>query len=205
MVTINLKPLEQKRKRKVFVVHKNFICHYSPYFDAAFNGNFEEARSQALDLEDINPFMFEMFVSWIYTQDVCYPDGEAGYLILLWLLAERFLVPRLQNQTLELLHKEQGRSNKLPGADLVRVLYENTTEASPLRKYVIWTCAAGLRRNPQCPENEDYPPEFFFDMIAYLRPYPIKPNRLPDHHLIQYFVGNEQVRESSTSCRTIKC
>jgi hypothetical protein len=100
------------------------------------------------------------------------------------------------------LHEEQGRSNKFPGADLVCVLYENTTEASPLRKYVIWTCATGLRRNPQCSENEDYPSEFFFDMIAYLRPYPVKSSQLPSSQLMQYFVG-EQVRECSTCCRTI--
>jgi hypothetical protein len=34
-----------------FVVHKSFLCHASPFFDAAFNGNFVEGQTQSMNLE----------------------------------------------------------------------------------------------------------------------------------------------------------
>jgi len=37
---------------KTFRIHKNFICYYSPFFDAAFNGKFVEGETQSMKLED---------------------------------------------------------------------------------------------------------------------------------------------------------
>jgi len=89
-------------------VHKNFITHYSPYFDAAFNGNFAEGQSQKLDLEDTEPHVFGTFVNWLYSQNIENAEGEIpddSTLVNLWLLADKCLVPKLQNQVIRNLDR----------------------------------------------------------------------------------------------------
>ncbi|CAG8972088.1 hypothetical protein HYALB_00004954 [Hymenoscyphus albidus] len=96
MVTINVSLGIQK---ETFVVHKNFICFYSPFFDAAFNGAFKEGETQVLDLDDASPAAFSLFVNWLYTQRIEFPGGEEVHLrtlIELWILGSRCLVPKIQ-------------------------------------------------------------------------------------------------------------
>jgi len=62
MVTVDVSLDDQ---RQSFLVRKNFTCHYSPFFDAPFNGNFVEGENQGLDLEDTNPMVFAIFVNWL--------------------------------------------------------------------------------------------------------------------------------------------
>lgn len=107
MVAINVS-LEAECEAECFYVHKNFITHYSPYFNAAFNGNFAEGQSQKLDLEDTEPHVFGTFVNWLYSQDIENAEGEVpddSTLVNLWLLADKCLVPRLQNQVMRALDK----------------------------------------------------------------------------------------------------
>jgi hypothetical protein len=44
-------------------VHKKYICHYSPYFDAAFNRNFAEGESQTLEFRGSGADVFGIFVN----------------------------------------------------------------------------------------------------------------------------------------------
>jgi hypothetical protein len=36
-------------------IHKSFICYYSPYFNAVFNGNFAEGDTKRVELENAPP------------------------------------------------------------------------------------------------------------------------------------------------------
>ena len=86
-----------------YVVHKQLITFYSPFFDRAFNGNFIEGETQTMTLEDVDGNIFGLFVNWLYTQKVCHagfePDKlEAIEMAILWTLAGRFMIPKLQNQ-----------------------------------------------------------------------------------------------------------
>ena len=107
MVVINVS-LEPGCEAESFYVHKNFITHYSPYFNAAFNGSFAEGQSQKMDLEDTEPHVFGTFVNWLYSQDIENAEGEVpddATLVNLWLLADKCLVPKLQNQVMRALDK----------------------------------------------------------------------------------------------------
>lgn len=53
--------------RTLFSVHKDLICHHSPYFDAAFNGPFKESSDGQITLEEAAPFTFGLFLHWLYT------------------------------------------------------------------------------------------------------------------------------------------
>jgi hypothetical protein len=86
-----------------YVVHKQLITFYSPFFDRAFNGQFVEGETQTMTLEDVDGNIFGLFVNWLYTQKVCHPGSEPEKLevmemAMLWTLAGRFMIPKLQNQ-----------------------------------------------------------------------------------------------------------
>jgi hypothetical protein len=51
-----------------FSVHKDLICHHSPYFKAAFNLEFDEAKTGTMKLPEISVEIFQLFLGWLYTQ-----------------------------------------------------------------------------------------------------------------------------------------
>lgn len=135
MVTINLK---SSTTTETIPIHKNFICHYSPYFSAAFNGNFKEGQIQALDLEDVIPAIFNIFVSWLYTQQITRPTlsrPDINALIEFWLLADRFLVSKLQNQIMKLI-QGKGYSGFVVRESFVSV-FENSAKGCKLRSFLV--------------------------------------------------------------------
>jgi hypothetical protein len=94
--------------KKEFVVHKSFACHASPVLRAAFNSDFVEGQTQRYALEDTTEDTFRLFSEWIYTQNI-YWDGESmetpasSSLPRVWVLAEKLLVPKLQNRAMYLI------------------------------------------------------------------------------------------------------
>ncbi|KAL2066896.1 hypothetical protein VTL71DRAFT_1320 [Oculimacula yallundae] len=88
-----------------FDVHKNVICPASPFFFAAFNGQFIEGQTQKMTFQDINPSHFELLIHWLYTGELKaefrYGADVAEILVKLWEMAERFLIPTLQNQIVD--------------------------------------------------------------------------------------------------------
>ena len=88
--------------------------------DKAFNSEFKEGRTQKYKLEDTNPDKFRVFVQWLYNQTLTYiyceedvkiysEDHSTGCeketisRIELWVLAEKLLIPQLQNKAMTLL------------------------------------------------------------------------------------------------------
>lgn len=99
IVTVNVRK-HAGAKIHPFRIHKNYLCHYSPYFEAAFNGRFIEGETQVLELEDTEPRIFGIFVNWLYVQKITDEDGQLASCsdcINLWILADKILVPSLQN------------------------------------------------------------------------------------------------------------
>ena len=166
MVTVNVTGVNNRRYES-FSIHKNFICHYSPYFNAAFNGSFIEGETQSLDME-ANPRVFSVFVNWIYSQkleeeDIEDLDSDAQF--QLWILADRLLVPKLQNATMRLLLLNKRRPSLKRGT--LQYVYENTTKGSPLRtRLVEHYTSRGSFTKPR--DYENWPSEMLADMVRVL-------------------------------------
>jgi hypothetical protein len=93
-------------KTSKFMIHKDLICYHSPFFKAAFNGNFLEGQTQEMTLE-ADVVAFGIVVSWFYTKKLVNSDGKTPDLITLaqsWILAEYFKMPKLQNQIMVEIH-----------------------------------------------------------------------------------------------------
>jgi len=48
-------------------IHKDNICYYSPFFDAAFNGNFQEGQTQTMEFDDVDVTAFGVLSGWLYS------------------------------------------------------------------------------------------------------------------------------------------
>lgn len=107
-----------------FAVHKDIACHYCPVFKAAFNSDFTEGQIRKYRLEDTTKDAIRQLINWFYTQklDIQHlgPEGnlskeevdlkletsEDKTLAELWVLAQKLLIPRLQDVVI----KEMQRS-----------------------------------------------------------------------------------------------
>ncbi|PQE19333.1 hypothetical protein CJF31_00009415 [Rutstroemia sp. NJR-2017a BVV2] len=164
MVTIHVTDADGKVFN--FVLHKSFLCYASPFFDAAFNGTFVEGQTQSMNLETSEQ-AFGMLVDYIYSgctkfcqradgdlntdnyNSSCCPNDEDGdpppehinHLIELWILADKMLMPKLQNVVMDqiytiswLLFEDYELDMQAVNFNLV---YNNTTTESPLRLLVV--------------------------------------------------------------------
>ncbi|KAH7363908.1 hypothetical protein BKA65DRAFT_489913 [Rhexocercosporidium sp. MPI-PUGE-AT-0058] len=137
-----------------FLIHKEVVCLYSDILRAAFNGNFTEGRTQTYRLEDTSEAAFRLFMQWLYCQkftvlqttpddtnslDGATEQAEDMALVELWILADKFGMPHLQNAAINSMQAICVDSIGLP-VGTFRYLYENTGEDSLLRKYMVKLC-----------------------------------------------------------------
>ena len=55
-----------------FVVPSQLICSKSSYFQSLFEGSFQESHSGQARLYDVRPWVFKVFISWLYHQTIYY-------------------------------------------------------------------------------------------------------------------------------------
>lgn len=177
-IFIGTEPARQK-----FTVHKDLCCYHSPFFNAAFTGSFLEGETQSMTLEDVHPIVFGLLVYWIYTETVAiHKTGEKQWKLLvdLWLLAQRCLIPKLQN---DVMIKLYTRVNVIDNSQLVKlcicVYQRHETEDTPLRALVVhelawygnWEGANGMRRWRKELEGES---ALLFDAVMVFKGYEIE-------------------------------
>jgi len=132
-----------------FIVHKSFVCHYSPAVKAVFENGPRYPRSHRFYNTSSNTA--QLLVQWIYTQkvDSSKPKEEAAgelktqSLVFVWALAERLQIPRLQNAVIRELQALRDRGEPVATLSLAYV-YENFPPANPLRRLLVHHCAGGL-------------------------------------------------------------
>ncbi len=146
-----------------FVVHKDFVCHYSPVLKAAFNSDFLEGQTQTYRFEETTEGALRLFVHWIYTQDldIARQDNsrksnleddknlpkittreEGQVMVELWILAEKLLVPSLQNAVVLGL-EERRKNTHMIHSQCCTYVWEHTSKDSPLRQLFLHQLAGG--------------------------------------------------------------
>lgn len=165
-----------------FLIHKAFLCHYSPYFDRALNGQFIEGQTQAVDLPEENTEAFATFVDWVYTQkldseptigsgDAATPMGFSDAMTLLvrvWCLADYLQVPKLQNLAINALisHHSLFSNGRCP-VEQLPLVYSLTPAGSNLRKLFVNLVGRDLPDVHQT-DPATYPHEMLLDLVAWL-------------------------------------
>jgi len=142
MVTIIMKSPTGKTDRK-FIMYKSVACYYSPVLDKAFNGTFQEGQTQTMTIDDFQfPDTFGAVQSWMYTQKTDgwkeeWANEYNARLYYVWVLADRLIMPSLQNEVMVLLWSATCIS--IPMAIWA---YENSSPESKLRSFLAESCAA---------------------------------------------------------------
>ncbi|KAH0362950.1 hypothetical protein KCU65_g7760, partial [Aureobasidium melanogenum] len=68
--TITLKSSRKKNPKK-FIVNKAALCHYSSFFEKAFNGNWKESHEMKVEFEvDVSQSVLRLFDGWLATGQV---------------------------------------------------------------------------------------------------------------------------------------
>ncbi|KAF8852849.1 hypothetical protein BDZ45DRAFT_729877 [Acephala macrosclerotiorum] len=147
--------------KETFTVHQQVVSRHSPFFRAAFEGNFVEGRTKAMNFDDVESGIFGLLVNWVYLHEFVRGDQKrVTYLDLakLWALADRLMMPKLQNAVMDIYTGFKDPQNlNVPAWDrdvdtpdmnveamvkVVKFVYESTPETAPLRalcvKTVMW-------------------------------------------------------------------
>ena len=53
-----------------FAIPRGLICHHSKYFESAFERQWIESDARRLELDDVSPRVFRVFVTWLYFQKI---------------------------------------------------------------------------------------------------------------------------------------
>ncbi|KAF4627803.1 hypothetical protein G7Y89_g10347 [Cudoniella acicularis] len=167
MVSVVVKNCQ--RSIQTIPIHKNFICYYSLYFEAALNNNFVEGQTQEVQLDDVDHEVFNLFVTWIYGQKIRSSESEKldiNIILNLWLLADRLLVPKLQNEAMNYLFS-QNCDPKTMGTNTINSAYALTLKGSPLRLYIAEFSCTALSPD-RAIISDELPRELLEDIIACL-------------------------------------
>jgi hypothetical protein len=126
---------------KDFGIHKDLICYYSPYFNAAFTSGFEETRTLVMKIPETRVNVFQLFFDWLYTQVINIRDTDrkpsTNDLAELYIFADMAQIPSLMNRSLEAFHLLCKEHRKFPSPDQVRQIWDRTPSNSQLRQYLV--------------------------------------------------------------------
>ncbi|KAL2072743.1 hypothetical protein VTL71DRAFT_12086 [Oculimacula yallundae] len=165
--------------KKKFLIHKRFACEASPVLRTAFNGSFVEGQTQEYALADTTEDAFALLAQWVYA-DRIEIDYESfaedknkdkastlqAKLMELWLLADRFLIPQLQNIAISLLYESQTKLNWFTLRSLNRV-WEQTSTDTKLRLFILEFCIFWLNKQVFRVCGKWFPKEMLLE-LAYL-------------------------------------
>ncbi|KAG9228299.1 hypothetical protein BJ875DRAFT_389672, partial [Amylocarpus encephaloides] len=113
-----------------------------------------------LEVDDVKHSTFGVFVNWLYTQQIVAGKVSGrSHLMDVWLLADRFMVPSLQNAALVSLDRLLTyRDWFTPAA--IQLIYENSSTEGTLRQYLLdtWT-------KKEITDPDAYPNQFLGDLL----------------------------------------
>jgi hypothetical protein len=171
-----------------FVIHKEVACHYSPVLNACFNSEFIEGQKQTYNVDDIDKNAFRLFMQWLYTQniklsahsnifsdfsktrfqphdcDATTRQSQEFALVQLWVLAEKYMIPTLQNYTIRILYR-LGFVCKPLSPEVYLYIYDNTDPQSKLRLLASHQAALNPNDRVFLANPSLYPHEMLIDLL----------------------------------------
>ncbi|KAM0181824.1 hypothetical protein ACHAPF_001348 [Botrytis cinerea] len=154
---------------KTFVVHKNILCAASPVFEASFKPEWQEGVDATMKLPEDDPRYFAPLLYWIYNNEIVYPQGCSTIegLAEVYHLAEKYLMPRLQNDLIDSLVYETVTIDRIFLPESINSIFKNSPAASKLRLFVVnstlknWVLAKHFKSKPG-----DLCADFLFEIFS---------------------------------------
>lgn len=127
-----------------WILHEKLLCHHSPFFRKIFySKSSSSSRTQSFGLPEEEDLPFKTFVGWLYSSSLPVPREEAdlGTCFDLYLMAEKFEMPGLVADVLQVVREWYKYSDSYPGLRRVQYIYANTEEGSPMRHMLVHSVA----------------------------------------------------------------
>ena len=124
-------------------LHKKLLCHHSTFFDAAFNGDFQEGVSGQLKLPEEEAGAFDIFVHWLYkgslprVQYSTTPFSQPSKYLLVYAMGEKWFIPLRQDNVFDQLRCCWWIFYTCQSRSFVKTLYEATSPGCKLRQYFV--------------------------------------------------------------------
>lgn len=164
-------------EEKEFLAHKDFLCHYSEYFDKALNGPFIEGQSMVVTLKEDNPEAFAVFLDWIYTQKldanplIVGSKEPMGYheamalFVRVWCLADYLQVPGLQNLAMDAVIQWERHCYIVP-TGILHLVYSLSPPNAPLRQYFVDAITREMPDEGFHKHAKEFPHDMLLDMLT---------------------------------------
>ncbi|KAG9194995.1 btb poz-like protein [Alternaria panax] len=127
-----------------WILHEKLLCYHSPFFRKIFySKSNSSSRTQSFGLPEEEDAPFKTFVGWLYSSSLPVPREEAdlGVCFDLYLMAEKFEIPGLVADVLQVVREWYKYSDSYPGLRRVQYIYANTEEGSPMRHMLVHAVA----------------------------------------------------------------
>jgi hypothetical protein len=141
-----------------WILHEKLLCYHSPFFRKVFySKNSNSSKTQSFGLPDEEDAPFKTFVGWLYSSSLPVPREEAdlGVCFDLYLMAEKFEIPGLIADVLQVVREWYKYSDTYPGLRRVQYIYANTEEGSPMRHMLVHAIARMMVTEKGMPAHWD--------------------------------------------------
>jgi len=124
-----------------WILHEKLLCYHSPFFRSIFYAKNSNTKTYGLPDEEDAPF--KTFVGWLYSSSLPVPREEADLTMLfdLYLMSEKFQIPALIADVLQVVREWYKFSDTYPGLRRVQYVYANTEDGSPMRHMLVHSVA----------------------------------------------------------------
>ncbi|PSN68128.1 hypothetical protein BS50DRAFT_523152 [Corynespora cassiicola Philippines] len=138
-----------------WILHEKLLCYHSPFFRKIFYN--KERPSKSFGLPEDEDVPFKTFVGWLYSSSLPVPREEAdlGVLFDLYLMSEKFQIPNLIADVLQVVREWYKYSDTYPGLRRVQYIYANTEEGSPMRHMLVHSVARLMVLEKGIPKHWD--------------------------------------------------
>ena len=104
------------------------------------NGNWEEAKSNTINLRADDPQVFEIFQNWLYGVNLELDSDQTkdiSLLLSLWIFGDKIQVAEFQNAAIEGLRYATVERPRIFRLKDIETAFENSGEGSPIRKLIV--------------------------------------------------------------------
>ncbi|KAF7859708.1 hypothetical protein EAF04_008787 [Stromatinia cepivora] len=165
---------DPESKDSKFIVHKNILCAASPFFEAACKQEWQGTEKDIIRLPEEQPEVIRTFVDeHIYLSLKDYDTREpadlpAGILVKLYVLGDKYQMPRLRNQVMDALTSYCFTGDGRSSLEVLDHACKNTAKGSALRKYLASTTVDYLYEEALYHMDEELYPELIHDIAMHL-------------------------------------
>ena len=183
-----------------WTIHEKLLCHHSPFFRNLFYGKENrESKNKSYGLPDSDDLPFELFVGWLYSRALRYPEAEkdVGPLLDLYFLSEQFQIAKLSDDVVETVRAFYHNNETYPGLRRVQYVYANTSEDNLMREMMVNSIARYLTLSDAIPAHWENAlkknGQLSVDIIRSIQQWHLEGRSVPDARDVSQDRGREKI------------